>query len=112
LVGCADRHTGWLAAAQPVLGMPEDIGNILDRLEVHGVVVDRIVVAVPFWSLSPAARQALLLAESARNIQLRFLAKDLNLDFENREPDDKRQMLSGTAIPKQQIQSFEIAPST
>jgi len=110
LVGRGDRHTGWLAAAQPILGMPEDIGNILDTLEVHGVMVDRIVIATPFRSLSPAARQALLLAEGARNIQLSFLAKDLNLDFEDQEPADKRQMPGGTAVPKPQIQSFEISP--
>jgi lipopolysaccharide/colanic/teichoic acid biosynthesis glycosyltransferase len=111
LVGRAGRHTGMLAAAQPVLGIPEDIGNILDTLEVHGVIVDRIVVAAPFHSLSPAARQALLLAESSRNIQLSFLAKDLNLSFENQEPANKPASLGGAAGAMQQIQSFEITPS-
>src|SRR5262249_53303983 len=72
IVGRAGRHTGRLAATQPVLGVPEDIGNILDTLEVHGVTVDRIVIAVPFQSFSPAARQSLLLAESIRNIRLSF----------------------------------------
>jgi lipopolysaccharide/colanic/teichoic acid biosynthesis glycosyltransferase len=111
LVGRAGRHTGWLAAAQPVLGMPEDIGNILDTLEVHGVMVDRMVIAAPFRSFSPAARQALLLSESARNIQLNFLAKDLNLDFESQEPAGNGQTTSGASAAMQQDQSFEISPS-
>jgi lipopolysaccharide/colanic/teichoic acid biosynthesis glycosyltransferase len=111
LVGRAGRHAGWLAAAQPVLGMPEDIGTILDTLEVHGVTVDRIVVAAPFQSFSPAARQALLDAESIRNIQLSFLAKDLNLDFEDDDPAGKRPISGGADALEQQIQSFEISPS-
>jgi len=111
LVGRADRHTGRLAAAQPILGMPEDIGNILDTLEVHGVVVNRIVVAAPFQSLSSTARQALLLAEGNRNIQLSFLAKDLNLDFENQGPADKKQMPESAAVPEPEAQSFEISPA-
>jgi lipopolysaccharide/colanic/teichoic acid biosynthesis glycosyltransferase len=111
LLGRTGRHTGWLAAAQRVLGMPEDVGNILDTLEVHGVMVDRIVIAAPFQSFSPEARQALLLAESNRNIQLSFLAKDLNLDFENQEPADEMRMPGSEPAAKQQAQSFEISPS-
>jgi lipopolysaccharide/colanic/teichoic acid biosynthesis glycosyltransferase len=111
VLGRAGRHTGWLAAAQPVLGMPEDVESILDTLEVHGVVVDRIVIAAPFQSFSPAARQALLVAEGARNIQLSFLVRDLNLDFDSKDPDDRKQISGGASVPKQDPQKFEISAS-
>ena len=57
LVGSTGRHVGRLVASCPVLGVPEDIEDILDRLDVHGVSIDRIVVASPFQSLkSKSAR--------------------------------------------------------
>jgi lipopolysaccharide/colanic/teichoic acid biosynthesis glycosyltransferase len=108
LAGRSDRHAGRLVASQPVLGMPEDLGAILDTLEVHGINVDRIVVAIPFRALTPAERDALLLAESARGMTLNFLATDLNLDFDT-PPPRRTSARIGAAGPSQQ---FEIAPAS
>ncbi len=77
LVGSTGRHVGRLVAACPVLGVPEDIEDILDRLEVHGVSIDRIMVAVSLNSLKADQRDALLRVERSRDIALQLLAEDL-----------------------------------
>ena len=87
LIGRSVRHAGRFMATHPVLGSPESIETILDSLEVHGVAVDRIVVATAFKSLSAEARTALLCVERSRNIQLRLLTEDLDLDLEG--PEDR-----------------------
>ena len=83
LVGRHQRHAGRLVATHPVLGVPEDIEQILNGLDVHGIHADRIVVGTLFKSLSPDAREALLRVERSRNITLHLLAE--NLGFEERE---------------------------
>jgi lipopolysaccharide/colanic/teichoic acid biosynthesis glycosyltransferase len=108
LAGGSDRHAGRLVASQPVLGAPEQLQAILDTLEVHGIIVDRIVVAIPFQALTLAARDALLLAESARGITLSFLAKDLNLDFAASNARGKSARREGAGCN----QHFEIAPAS
>ncbi len=86
LLGNTGRHVGRLVASCPVLGLPEDIEDILDRLEVHGVFVDRIVVASPFQSLKAGQRDALLRAERSRALSLQFLAEDLGFDNSSTRP--------------------------
>jgi lipopolysaccharide/colanic/teichoic acid biosynthesis glycosyltransferase len=90
LVGGSERHAARLLAGHRILGGADDLGEILDRLEVHGVTVDRIVVAAPFPSLSAKAREALISAERSRLIEIRFLSEDLGLGSEEREPKTER----------------------
>lgn len=110
LLGQTDRHVGRLVATHPVLGVPEDMDAILDGLEVHGVTIDRIVVAWPFRSLTLAERAALLRVESSRNITLQFLIEDLGFGDTSRSSGqkvgaEKHQFARSTAL------SFEIAPA-
>ncbi|MGO9485292.1 MAG: sugar transferase [Rhodomicrobium sp.] len=79
IVGLKERHTGRALAAHRVLGSPEELGDILNSLEVHGVTVNLIAVAAPFQTFSPCAQEALLAAERTRSIELRFLAEDWGL---------------------------------
>ncbi len=108
LAGGAERQAGRLVATYPVLGRPEDLGAILDKLEVHGVLVDRIVVAADFHALSLEAQEALLMAERARDIALCFLAEDWGLGFKRPRPAEGGQERS--AAPAEQIAApaFEI----
>jgi lipopolysaccharide/colanic/teichoic acid biosynthesis glycosyltransferase len=80
LIGGAERHVGRLAANHEVLGLPEDIKAILERLRVHGVNVDRIVVATSFDALRPDQRQALLRVERSGEARLQLLAIDMGFD--------------------------------
>jgi lipopolysaccharide/colanic/teichoic acid biosynthesis glycosyltransferase len=85
-ISLADRHAGWLVANYPVLGVPEDLAGILDRLDVHGIEIDRIVVATPLPALSAKARDALFYAGRSRNIAIHVLAESLGLEISGHQP--------------------------
>ncbi len=80
IVGCADRHVGRLVANHPVLGRAENIEGVLRRLDVHGVAIDRVVVAMPFEQLPSEIVESLLIVEQSRGIPLQFLSEVLDLD--------------------------------
>ena len=105
LVGKTDRHVGRVVLTHPVLGVPEDIEAILDGLEVHGVTIDRIVIASSFHTLTASEREALLWIERSRGISLQFLAEDLLVGGDAPK--------GGTNYPSNQFteQSFAIDPA-
>lgn len=80
LLGRTDRHLGRLAASQKILGLPEDVGSVLDMLGVHGIVVDRIVVTTKLSKLSEAARAALLAIDDAGSIEVQFIGELLGFE--------------------------------
>jgi lipopolysaccharide/colanic/teichoic acid biosynthesis glycosyltransferase len=86
IVARADRHIGRLVGSHPILGSPEDIEGVLDALETHGVVIDRVVVAASFSDLAVEARDALLRIERSRGIALQFLTEILGLEGGARRP--------------------------
>ena len=77
IIGRSDRHTGHLVRGQPILGTPEELPQILKNLDVHGVTVNRIVVAVGFDKLSEAAKQAILDLENGTQIKVDYFAERL-----------------------------------
>ncbi len=85
IVGSAHRHVGRIVASHPVLGRVEDIESVLNRLDVHGVTIDRVVVAMPFELLPCDIVERLLLVEQSRGIPLQFLTEVLDLDAGNHE---------------------------
>ncbi len=84
LLGRKARHVGRRIGAHEVLGVPEAIDDVLRDLEVHGIVVDRIAVTMPFHALSPEARSALLKIERSGSIKVQFLIDQMGLG--NDEP--------------------------
>jgi len=76
---------GRIVASHPVLGRAEDIESVINRLEVHGVAIDRIVVAMPFELLPCEIVERLLLVEQSRGIPLQFLTEVLDLDAGSHE---------------------------
>ena len=79
LLGTRTRHNGRRVHQHAILGAPEDVDSTIRNLNVHGVIVDKIVVSVPFEELSSTARKALLDIERGGNVQLEFIAERLNL---------------------------------
>jgi len=79
LLGRNDRQTGRFVHQHTILGTPEQLPDVLGKLEIHGVRVDRIVVAVQFNLLSERARTALLDVEKAESISVDFIAELLGL---------------------------------
>jgi lipopolysaccharide/colanic/teichoic acid biosynthesis glycosyltransferase len=74
LIGRSDHQRGRLLQQYNILGGPESISSIVDTLSIHGVVVDRIVVAVPLQSLTPVAKDVLYELSRNSNVRLDFLA--------------------------------------
>lgn len=82
LVGRNRRHVGRNVMNHEILGTPEDLDDLLQRLEVHGVGIDRIVVATPLAQMAPEARAALSDVEKGSAIEFDYLFERLLL------PDD------------------------
>jgi len=73
VLSTVDRHRGRSLRSCPILGRPEDLEKVLHELEVHGVRIDRIVIATKFDSLPQSARDALLRTEKTLNIRFDLL---------------------------------------
>jgi len=65
---------------KPVLGTVEELGDILQSLEVHGVAVDRIVVTTPADRLRPCSLDKLLEVEKSSDIVVQFLSERLGFE--------------------------------
>ena len=63
-----------------ILGTPEELPQILARLEVHGVIIERIVVMQPLRELSGPAAQAVLAVERGSGVQVDWMLERLGLD--------------------------------
>lgn len=81
VVGLLDPHArpGLSLLSHRVLGAPELADEVVRTLEVHGIVVTRIVLAVPLNELSDEAQRALLGLESSKSIPLEFLDRKIAL---------------------------------
>ena len=71
---------------KPVLGTVEELQDILQSLEVHGVAVDRIVVATAADRLRPRALETLLEVEKSSNIVVQFLSERLGFEDFSQKP--------------------------
>jgi lipopolysaccharide/colanic/teichoic acid biosynthesis glycosyltransferase len=65
---------------KPVLGTVEELRDILQSLEVHGVAVDRIVVTTPADRLRPCSLDKLLEVEKSSEIVVQFLSERLGFE--------------------------------
>jgi lipopolysaccharide/colanic/teichoic acid biosynthesis glycosyltransferase len=80
LIGRDERHTGRLMHRYPVLGVPDQIPEILKRLEVHGVFVDRILVTARRDSLSEDVLALLTDLEATSSVRVEWLAEALGFE--------------------------------
>ena len=67
--------------SHPVLGRPDELASTLQRLEVHGVFVDRIVVAAPRGDLSIRAQQALSEIQVTTTIDVEYLVERMGMQL-------------------------------
>ena len=88
---------------KPVLGTVEELQDILRSLEVHGVAVDRIVVATAAHRLRPRALETLLEAEKSSDIVVQFLSEQLGFEDISQTPS----VLSGQEPGKRAVGRLE-----
>src|SRR5262249_32876595 len=67
---------------QKILGRIEELPQLIDRLEVHGITVERVAVMVPFEQLSPRASQVLLDIERSSTVKVDWIVERLGLNPE------------------------------
>ena len=72
-------RVGLSVHSHPVLGTPEQVSSTLRRLELHGVFVDRILVAVPRDDLSLAVQEALSQIQQTTTICIEYLAERMGI---------------------------------
>jgi lipopolysaccharide/colanic/teichoic acid biosynthesis glycosyltransferase len=72
-------RVGLSVHSHPVLGTPEQVASTLRRLELHGVFVDRILVAVPRDDLSLAVQEALSQIQETTTICLEYLVERMGI---------------------------------
>ena len=72
-------RVGHSVHSHPVLGTPEQVASTLRRLELHGVFVDRILVAAPRDDLSIPVRDALSQIEETTTIEFEYLVERMGL---------------------------------
>jgi lipopolysaccharide/colanic/teichoic acid biosynthesis glycosyltransferase len=68
----------------PVLGTVVELPDILQSLEVHGVAIDRIVVAIAADQLQPRSLASLFDVEKSSDIVVQFLSERLGFDGSQR----------------------------
>lgn len=88
VIGPKNQHRGRLFQTYPILGTPEELQTILKQLEVHGVYVDRVVVATPLQNLSSDAREELERVETGSAIVIDYFAERLGLVRSDEEGGD------------------------
>jgi lipopolysaccharide/colanic/teichoic acid biosynthesis glycosyltransferase len=74
-----EGRIGLSVHSHPVLGTPEQVVSILRRLELHGVFVDRILVAAPRDHLSVRTQDALSQIEQTTTICIEYLVERMGL---------------------------------
>lgn len=74
-----ERQIGCSVHGVPVLGRPEEVAETIRTLDIHGVVVDSIVVTTELEALSPAAREALSMVERDGRTRVEPLVERMGL---------------------------------
>ena len=97
VLGRGPRQVGRRFQSCKILGEPHELAHVIRTLEVEGVIVDRVAVAVPRHKLSPEVRHALSEIGGA-GIAVYYLADRIGLGLSDAAPTMVRenwQALSG-----------------
>jgi len=80
------RLRGRTLHQKPILGTTDELLTVLASLEVHGVAINRIVVATATDRLSSRTLEILLEIEKSSDIAVQFLSERLGFDDPSRTP--------------------------
>jgi lipopolysaccharide/colanic/teichoic acid biosynthesis glycosyltransferase len=75
----AERHHGRLLRSFKILGRPEAVEDVFYDLSVHGVRIERIVLATPFDELSADSQRSLAHLEKSQGIRVDHLSAQYGL---------------------------------
>ncbi|CAA2141150.1 sugar transferase [Hyphomicrobium sp. ghe19] len=80
ILGSHDRHLGRLVLRHQILGTPENVVEVVQRLSVHGVAINRLVITQAFDALAQEVRDALLHLEKTTIIVVDFIGERLGFE--------------------------------
>lgn len=116
VIGRTGSHTGRLMHRYPVLGETDQLPEILQRLRLHGVAVNRIIVTVAPSTLDSTARRQLLDLEASMNVEVNYLTLSLGLENDANEdaavsvgPDDETQV-GQLQVPPSELEALSARP--
>ena len=99
VLGPDDRYIGRSIQGYPILGMPEQIADVLRNLEIHGVFIDRVVITTAFETLPPRAQSALIGLEKTTDVSLEFFVDQI-----------ERTLYSSSVGPTNSLAAFSLRP--
>jgi lipopolysaccharide/colanic/teichoic acid biosynthesis glycosyltransferase len=79
ILSSADRHHGRYLRSLKILGPPEAIQDVVHDLSVHGVFVDRIIVALPRDELTEEAQDSITELERSGKVLVDYLPANYGL---------------------------------
>lgn len=79
IIPLTEIPAGSLVRQHPVLGTPEEMPRIFQTLEVHGIIVDRIVVTTTYEGLPHRAQETLREIHERAGVRVDFLAESIGL---------------------------------
>lgn len=93
-----ERQIGCCVHGVPVLGRPEEIAEIIRTLDVHGVVVDSVVVTTELEALSLAAREALSMVQRDGRTRVELLVERMGLAIYSDADDESAPLAAEHAV--------------
>jgi lipopolysaccharide/colanic/teichoic acid biosynthesis glycosyltransferase len=93
------------------LGRPEQLADILTKLEVHGIAIERIVVTQPFEKLSRRAVDALLKVEQSSDVKVEWITERLGFTQNaphNAHPSDPKLSRTQGLFVKTEVQAISL----
>ncbi len=108
ILGRNQRQVGRRLQSHRILGLPENVREILRNLEVEGIHVDRLVIAVPMHKLSTEALIALREIERSTDIVLHPIADRLGLGLGEEPPSDMRRELANLTNPEYSLSELRL----
>jgi lipopolysaccharide/colanic/teichoic acid biosynthesis glycosyltransferase len=108
----AERHRGRMLRSRKILGPPESIDEILHDLSIHGVFVDRIVLASPASELSEKAQKSLLDIGNGGNVRVDCLSTRFGLGDGERHSEAEGCRLREASAVDPHFDSADFPPAT
>lgn len=108
VIGRNERHTGQLFRGYSILGTPEDIWQVLRDLDVHGIVVDRIVVTLPIDRISEATHRVLSEVEDGSRIKVDYFSERLGFARQTASQSESQLTQGETGLLRTRDASIEL----
>ena len=104
-----DRHAGQFVRQYQIFGPQENLSNLLRKLSVHGVFVDKIVVTLSFNDLPRKMQDELRQIRKSGAVAVEYLTEQLGLHPQSNEDAQLRPVQAALPFkPRHNVSAFDI----